>query len=249
MDHCNSLVGKSLTNLSFAVQQLNESLKAYPERQSDKKPLALSTYTLNVSGHFSRTILALYRAQDRQSSCLHGVSSIAGTPIVMTRPKHLIKYKTDTKWLALQELGRDMSNWESYSIDIGAKLHCQITELVLFVDKVIPQLTGTQKPQTGKLDVFTRLYQQTPARYKVNSKVPQGNGSLRPISTSKVTMLKRLFTPEEGSPSGPPKRTGRKPLVLSNTIKSLCKQLTAHGPDLVVKTRNTQFPQTKRQLF
>ena len=250
------------------VQQLNDRLKSYPERQTDRNCLALGPYSLNLSGNFGRKLSQMYPATARQSSCLHGLSSIAGTPIVMARPMRLSQQKFDAKLLAVKELNRNLSVWQTESIDIDAKLQIQWSALLQYADKVLMQAPA--KAQFAKMDVFNRLYQQTPARYKVNAKMhPQSSKATatgRPISTSKVTMLKRLFTPEENQPTVLNKAV-RKPLVQSNKIKSLCRQLTERNPDFADKMNKSvkpnsaitdkstsqvgasKFPQIKRQLF
>ena len=236
---------------------MSETLKSLPARQADRQSLKLTEYRLKLSTNVAAKLMPLYRSTllARQSSCLHGLDSIAGTPIVLMRRRRANPKQTRTKQLVIQEVDRELSSWQFDNIDILAKLHAQFSALGLYFSKV--SLTESAKPPARHLDVFTRLYQQTPARYKVNQKA-----SLRPISlaksTSKVSQLKRFFTPSDPSQAALP-RSERKHLVLSSKIKSLCKQLMDRDPNFVTKmaspavidgtAKNGRQTTVKRQLF
>ena len=86
------------------------------------------------------------------------------------------------------------------------------------------------KQCTAKMDVFNRLYQQAPARYKaVNRNVYR----LRlAVNTSNVSRLKKLFTGRKASTAAtlatadPPPADGKHKLVVSSKINSICKQFS-----------------------
>ena len=237
------------------IQLLNLSLKSFPEKQATRISIILPVYNLTLSDHFSRKILPLYKitTKERQSSCLFGVTSIAGTPLVSARKNSNAglhqQHKYSIKCIVIQELIRDLSIWESDSIDIGARFTGQLISLTQYITRLFSSQT-TKASRQAEIDVFTRLYQQTPARYKVQSNKklvttatiqPTMAANIKSINTSKVSMLKRLFSVEQSvtiskinTENSAPRR-----LNISPKIKALTSQLNSLDPEFAVKMNNS----------
>ena len=204
------------------MQELSDNLKFYPVRQAHRQSKPVAGYSLKLTGLVTAKLLPLYQGKSgRQSSCcLHRLSSIAGAPLVVPRqPGPTLIDRS--KELALQELRRELSSWESALIDTKGKLNGQVRDLRLYIDKVVLKVAPSHP--RGKLDVFTRLYSQTPTRYKVKAITGQAaaKSSSRLVSTSKVSQLKRLFIRPEPAKVTIPSGSGRKMPVMSSKIKSL----------------------------
>lgn len=248
----------------FTVQQLNQALKLYPERQAHRQNVSLPTYHFQVASHFTfklRSQCQTGRVTDCQLSHLR-VSTIAGTPIIPRRPEQKnVGESAMTAKLAIEEMSRALCTCQSDSGDYQTKLGGQLHGLGVFVDRSLRQAPAT-KP--AKVDVFTRLYGQTPARYKAN---PASLSNTRPVSTAKVSQLKQLFTAPDSPQVVPPRAGLRLKMVMSSKIKSLAKTLIARTPNLLSKLGPTpnllhekgkangaidlkdRLGQSKRQLF
>ncbi len=225
------------------MHQLNEALKNYPERQDHRKSLLLSDYSPQMSSSVAAKLAHNFRRINFSSQFFRPSISATGTPLVSVRTsrrhrRHMSVIRANHR--ATEELGRELSIWEAANVDMKTKLRGQLAELEAYINQVVPdqwQVAGRRgklvagKQCTAKMDVFNRLYQQAPARYKaVNRNVYRLRSAA--INTSNVSRLKKLFTGRKASTAAtlatadPPPADGKHKLVVSSKINFICKQFS-----------------------
>lgn len=176
------------------MQHLNEALKPYSERQNDRKSLLLIEYSLNLTSTFITKFLPNYDA-DNTKQC-------------------------HSNERAIEELNRELCICEAANVDMKTKLQGQVAQLGAYISRVIFNRIEGRGKTSANMDVFTRLYQQAPARYKVNKQAKV---------TGNVLRLKDLFSSKGTQQSSTPLGGGthpRKQIALSSKIKSICKQFS-----------------------
>ena len=213
----------------------------------------LTAYQLNLEANYGARLRQQHSRQrdGSHSSCLSDLGEIAGTPIVRARPAaRLIERQLTSKQLLLEDLTRGLTIWQSHSIDHEARLNGQLAELKCLVGKLLnaPHTSGA----ATKVDVFTRLYQQTPARYKFQPKEVA-----RPLmSTAKVSALKRLFTPEVSTALAvDQQQCTPRSLNVSAKVKNISAKLFSRDPHFVAKmaqwdsNRGSLYPEQATRLM
>lgn len=224
------------------MQLLNEALKPYSERQNDRKSLLLNEYTLNLTSTFTTKLFPNFAADDSKQR--HSFldrddrilpSNTVSTSITFPRRRRRMGFVHSNEQ-ACSELNRELVICEAANVDMKTKLSGQVGVFGAYINKVLfNQVEGRRELKSnGKMDVFTRLYQQAPARYKVNKRQANVMGI--------VSRLKQLFSSKDSQeqPSTPLIDTpARKKVVLSSKIKSICKEFSEQ------QLRNMVVPQSE----
>lgn len=177
----------------------------------------------------------------RPSCFLPPIDTIAGTPIILRRFRGAVSGEGDATQISnqmyqsndrlLKELARELQHCEAANVDSKVKLQSVRADLGAYIiftmlggQSALKQNTQrsdgggkqNESPDLSKMDVFNRLYLQTPARYKV-------------VHTGNVSKMRALFTPPSSTLHQ--KKTGNYSkrclgnLNASSKVRSMCKQI------------------------
>lgn len=202
------------------MQQLDEALKPHLERQNYRKSLLLNEYSLNLTVTFTAKLLPNFALADDIKQ-LHS-SQLRLSKVVDTATRRRTIEIVHSNEQAIEELNRELCIFEAANVDMKTKLSGQLAVLGAYINKVLFNRVEGRRvgKSTAKMDVFTRLYQQAPARYKVKNREAKVTGN--------VSRLKMLFSRKgaQQQSSTPLAATPRKQVAVSSKIKSICKQFS-----------------------